>query len=110
MQRKAKISLKTKEETINYSTEIDIKNNKINYMEDETNVLFDMNNKLLVRDNKDIYMEYDFSNKKGFFYIKELRCEASVIIDIEKIVIEDNLIEIIYNIDNNNYFYKIEME
>ena len=110
MQKKAKISLKTKEEILNYSKEINIINNKINYMEDDTNVLFDMNKKLLIRENKDIYMEYDFSNKKGYFYIKELRCEASVIINIEKITIEDNLIEIVYNIDNNNYFYKIEME
>ena len=110
MFKKAKISLKTKEDNINYKKEIEIKNNKINYLEDDTNVLFDIDKRLLIRDNEDIYMEYDFLNKNGFFYIKELKCEAQVIIDVEKIIIEDNLIEIVYNIDNNNYFYKIEME
>lgn len=111
MQKKAKISLKTKEDNIKYDKIIEFKNNKINYLEDDnTNVLFDIDKKLLIRDNETIYMEYDFLNKKGFFHIKEVMLETEVNIEIEKLIIEDNLIEIIYNIDDNNYRYMIEME
>lgn len=111
MQKQARISLKTNDDNIEYNKAIEFKNNKINYLEDATtNVLFDIDKKLLIRDTKDIYLEYDFLNKKGLIYIKELKSESSVDIEVEKIIIEDSLIEIIYNVDNNNYHYMIEME
>ena len=111
MQKKARISLKTNDDNIEYNKAIEFKNNKINYLEDDnTNVLFDIDKKLLIRDTKDIYLEYDFLNKKGLIYIKKLKSETSVGIEVEKIIIEDSLIEIIYNIDNNNYHYMMEME
>lgn len=111
MQKQARISLKTNDDNIEYNKAIEFKNNKINYLEDDnTNVLFDIDKKLLIRDTKDIYLEYDFLNKKGLIYIKELKSESSVDIEVEKIIIEGSLIEIIYNVDNNNYHYMIEME
>ena len=111
MQKKAKISLKTSEDDIKFSKIIEFKNNKINYLEDDnTNVLLDLDKKLLIRDNKTIYLEYDFLKGKGYFYIKELRGETTVDIKLVKFINNDKLIEIIYNIDDKNYEYRIEME
>ena len=112
MQKCAKISLKTKEEDIQYSKLIEFKNNKINYIEEDTstNVLLDIEKKLLIRDNKTIYLEYDFLNGKGYFYIKELGGETFVDIKLDKFFVDDKLIEIVYKIDENSYQYKIEME
>lgn len=112
MQKKAKISLKTSEEDIEFSKIIEFKNNKINYIEDitDTNVLLDIDKKLLIRDNKNIYLEYDFLNGKGYAYIKDLGSETVINLKVDSFISNDKLIEIIYNIDDNNYKFKIEME
>lgn len=111
MEKKAIISLNTSEDNIKLSKLIEFKNNKINYLEDDnTNVLFDIDKMLLVRDSKDIYLEYDFLNGIGLIYIKELGTETRVNINVEGLKTEDKLIEIIYNIDDKKYEYRIEME
>ena len=57
MNKNAKISLKTNDNTIKYDILLTIKNNKINYLEknSDTNVFLSLDEKILIRDNKDIY-------------------------------------------------------
>ena len=113
MEKKAKITLKNEEEVIKYELLIEFKNNKISYIENDsnnTNVLLDLNNKLLIRDNKELYLEYDFLNNKGVVYLKELRNNMNINLNTIKYEITDNKIEIMYKIDENSYEYFIEME
>lgn len=113
MEKKAKITLKNEEEVIKYELLIEFKNNKISYIENDsnnTNVLLDLNNRLLIRDNKELYLEYDFLNNKGVVYLKELRNNMNINLNTIKYEITDNKIEIMYKIDENSYEYFIEME
>ena len=113
MEKKAKITLKNEEEVIKYELLIEFKNNKISYIENDsnnTNVLLDLNNRLLIRDNKELYLEYDFLNNKGVVYLKELRNNISINLNTIKYEITDTKIEIMYKIDENSYEYFIEME
>ncbi|MBO5414292.1 MAG: hypothetical protein J6A17_01560 [Bacilli bacterium] len=113
MEKKAKITLKNEEEVIKYELLIEFKNNKISYIENDSNntsVLLDLNNKLLIRDNKELYLEYDFLNNKGVVYLKELRNNMNINLNTIKYEITDNKIEIMYKIDENSYEYFIEME
>lgn len=113
MEKKAKITLKTVEEVIKYEISIELKNNKINYVENDpnnTNVLLDLDNKILIRDNKELYLEYDFSNNNGIIYLKELKNNINVNLNTIKYEVSDKKIEIMYKIDENSYEYFIEME
>ena len=61
MNKKSKISLITNKEKLTYEVNIEIKNDKINYQENNdelTSVLYDKTSRILIRDNKEIYMEY----------------------------------------------------
>ena len=74
MNKNAKVSLITNKEKLTYEVNIEIKNDKINYQENNdelTRVLYDKTNKTLIRDNKEIYMEYDFNMNKASIYINE---------------------------------------
>ena len=113
MNRNAKVSLKTNEEVIEYNISISLKNNKINYTENDlnnTNVLLDIDKKLLIRDNKELYLEYDFLNNKGLVYLKELCSSISLNLITINFLVENKKIDIKYKIDENNYQYFIEME
>ena len=91
MEKQAKITLRTDEEVIEYGININIKNNKINYTETDskhTNVFLDLGEKLLIRENEELYLEYNFSSNQGL----------------------EKRIEIMYKIDENSYEYIIEME
>lgn len=113
MEKQAKITLKTEEEVIEYDININIKNNKINYIETDskhTNVLLDLDEKLLIRDNQELYLEYNFSTNQGMIYLKETGNNIAININTEKYQILDKRIEIMYKIDENSYEYIIEME
>ena len=111
MQRKSKVSLKTNDYEIYNNKIVDFVNNKINYIDDnDTSVLLDLKDKLLIRDNSSMYLEYDFLHEKGFILIKEMNKELEVEINVEKFLVERDKIEIIYKIENESYIYVIDME
>lgn len=113
MNKKAKISLITKKEKIIYNVEIEIKNDKISYKENNdklTNVLYDIKNKILIREDKDIYMEYDFNINKASVYIKELKKEVNLLLKTKNIISNNKKINIEYLLDNELYSYVIDME
>ena len=81
MNKKSKISLITNKEKLTYEVNIEIKNDKINYQENNdelTSVLYDKTSRILIRDNKEIYMEYDFNMNKASIYIKDLKKEINL--------------------------------
>ena len=113
MNKKSKISLITNKEKLTYEVNIEIKNDKINYQENNdelTRVLYDKTNKTLIRDNKEIYMEYDFNMNKASIYIKDLKKEINLSLRTKNIVESDKLIDIEYLLDNEVYRYIIDME
>lgn len=113
MKKKAKISLITKEDKIIYNVEIEIKNDKISYKENNdklTNVLYDIKNKILIREDKDIYMEYNFNINKANVYIKDLKKEVNLLLKTKNIISNNKKINIEYLLDNELYSYVIDME
>lgn len=113
MNKNAKVSLITNKEKLTYEVNIEIKNDKINYQENNdelTRVLYDKTNKTLIRDNKEIYMEYDFNMNKASIYIKDLKKEINLELRTKNIVESDKLIDIEYLLDNEVYRYIIDME
>ena len=112
MNKNAKISLKTNDNTIKYDILLTIKNNKINYLEKntDTNVFLSLDEKILIRDNKDIYLEYNFSKNQGVVFIKELQNNININLITNKFTVENDKVEIEYQIDDDNSNYLIEME
>lgn len=113
MNKKSKISLITNKEKLTYEVNIEIKNDKLNYKENNdelTNVLYDKTSRILIRDNKEIYMEYDFNMNKASIYIKDLKKEINLELRTKNIIESDKLIDIEYLLDNEVYRYIIDME
>lgn len=113
MNKNAKVSLITNKEKLTYEVNIEIKNDKINYQENGdmlTSVLYDKTSRILIRDNKEIYMEYDFNINKASIYIKDLKKEINLELRTKNIVESDKLIDIEYLLDNEVYRYIIDME
>ena len=87
-----------------------IEDNIHKYKEDNgTKVVLDMNNNTLIRENNEIYMKYDFNNKKGNLVVKELDKVFDLDMAKVNIVKEDKLIEIKYNIDEEEFTYRLEV-
>ena len=116
MKKSAKVSLKSNDFSYNYDILLDIENRKINYFEPtekKTNVFFDIDNNILVREDKEIFMEYLFVERgvsTGNLYIKDLGKNVDVSIVTENILKDDKRIEIDYSIDNDFFEYIIDME
>ena len=85
-------------------------NNIYKYKEENgTNVVLDMNDNTLIRENNDIYMKYDFNNKKGELILKELDNTLYLEMNSIKISKSDKIIEIKYNIDEEEFDYRLEV-
>lgn len=111
MKKKATIKIKAKEETVEEKVQLEVKNNKINYKEEnKTTVLLDLKNKILIRENKELYMEYDFIKEKGNLYIKSLQKNIDLQLKLKKIDISNHKIVIQYELEKECYIYEIEME
>ena len=102
---KLKVRIDITENIVDYTIDSEV----INYKEiDNTNVYYDLKNNILIRDNDDLHMIYDFNNKKGTILIKEFEREIEVVIeniDIEK---NKNNIKVNYSIENNDFIYELE--
>lgn len=87
-----------------------IDNEVINYKEiDNTNTYYDLNNNILIRDNDDIHMIYDFNNKKGSILIKEMDRELELLLENVDIERNNNNVRVSYSIENNDFIYEWEV-
>ena len=103
---KIKVKIDNTENTVDYSIDSEV----INYKElDNTNTYYDLKNNILIRDNDDLHMIYDFNNKKGTILIKEFDREVEVLIDNIDIERNKNNVRVSYSIENNDFLYELEV-
>ena len=103
---KIKVKIDNAENTVDYSIDSEV----INYKElDNTNTYYDLKNNILIRDNDDLHMIYDFNNKKGTILIKEFDREVGVLIDNIDIERNKNNVRVSYSIENNDFLYELEV-
>lgn len=103
---KLKVRIDNTENIVDYSIDSEV----INYKEiDNTNVYYDLNNNILIRDNDDIHMIYDFNNKKGNILIKGMDRELELLIENIDIERNKNNVKVSYSIENNDFLYELEV-
>ena len=103
---KLKVRIDNTENIVDYSIDSEV----INYKElDNTTVYYDLNNNILIRDNDDIHMIYDFNNKKGTILIKEMDRELELLIENIDIERNKNNVKVSYSIENNDFLYELEV-
>ena len=81
--------------------------------EDKTITTFNYEENILVRENDVMRLEYKFDLKEktvNSIYIKELNSTVNVEITTKKIEKNENYIEIVYEIEETVFSYKIEKE
>ncbi|MCI8347037.1 MAG: hypothetical protein HFJ12_03700 [Bacilli bacterium] len=111
MKKKAIVKIETEDSKLQERVEVEIKNGKINYLEkDKTAVLLELENKILIRENPEIYMELNLKEEKGNIYIKSLQKNIAILLELKKMDISKNKIEVQYEVEKELYFYKLEME
>ena len=103
---KIKVKIDNTENIVDYSIDREV----INYKElDNTNTYYDLNNNILIRDNDDLHMIYDFNNKKGTILIKEFNREVEIVIENIDIERNKNNVRVSYSIENNDFLYELEV-
>lgn len=103
---KIKVKIDNIENIVDYTIDSEV----INYKElDNTNTYYDLKNNILIRDNDDLHMIYDFNNKKGTILIKEFDRELEVLIDNIDIERNKNNVRVSYSIENNDFLYELEV-
>lgn len=91
-------------------TDCIIENNIYKYKEENgTDVILDMNNNTLVRNNNDIDMKYDFNNKKGNLLVKELDKVFNLDMNNVSIYRDEKVIDLKYSIDKERFNYRLEV-
>ena len=103
---KIKVRIDNIENIVDYTIDSEV----INYKElDNTVVYYDLKNNILIRDNDDLHMIYDFNNKKGTILIKETDRELELSIENIDIERNKNNVRVSYTIENNDFLYELEV-
>jgi len=103
---KLRVRIDNAEYVVDYNMDKEI----ISYNElDNTLVNYDLDKNILIRDNDEIYMIYDFNNKKGTILIKEIDRELEILIENIDIERDKNNIRVSYSIENNDFLYELEV-
>ena len=112
MRKFANMKLETNDNKLNYDVEVFISDNnkELSYIEkdrEKTFVSFDYENNILKRDNNSLYMEYDFNSKKGYILIKNLNNKIIVDIEVKKLNVSREFINIQYVVNEQFYNYEL---
>ena len=78
---------------------------------DNTMVIYNYNKKKLIRENKELKIEYIFSEKnntEGKLFIKDINQSMAILIKTKKIMQDELNIYIEFNIDKKVFKYRIE--
>ena len=101
------------ESNIEYKTTAILTNDIIKYKSnDETLEIFDYNSNKLIRENKELRMEYTFKmneTTKGIVLAKELNREVDVNIKTKKVERNNYDIDIEFEVEENEIKYHIEV-
>jgi len=112
---KIKINITIKNPEANISKEVDaiLQDEILKYKEEkDTSVKFSYKDKRLVRENNDLRMDYSFlegQTTKDTILVKELNKNINVDIKTKNIKINENDIEIIFDVEENEFIYKVEV-
>ena len=112
---KIKINITIKNPEANISKEVDaiLQDEILKYKEEkDTSVKFSYKDNILVRENNDLRMDYSFlegKTTKGTILVKELNKNINVDIKTKNIKINENDIEIIFDVEENEFIYKVEV-
>ena len=115
MKKFANIKLDDGDKKLEYTVEIfeSEDNSELSYVEkdkEKTFVSFDYKNNILKRDNNSLYMEYDFNSKKGYIFIKKLNNKIVVDIEVKKINVSSEFINILYSVNDQFYNYELTVK
>ena len=115
MQKKISVKLLSDEEKITYDITGDLSedNNELYYEEEDmfkTAVIYNFLTNTLKRDNREMYLEYNFAEEVGKVLIKDLDQEMCLDLQVEKITKTKNTITIKYKINGINYKYSIRIK
>lgn len=110
---KVKITTKSNNITDTYEIKALLKDNKLMYYEpNKTKVIFDYENNILTRNNKEISMEYkfDLENKTiGYIEVKELGKSLNLNIKTKKFLSDNKNIELVFFVEEEEICYKLEV-
>lgn len=112
--KRIKITLKTSEELIEKDIDSIVIDNTIKYKDEDVSVLIKIvdNKVYLTRDNSIYKIELIFdnnSNTKGIYYLKENNASFELDIHTNKLLINDNNLEIEYLLNDDTKYFKLEM-
>lgn len=109
---KVKIYITTNKEETSYETTTILCDGILKYREtDDTLVIFDMEKRTLIRENKDLKMTYIFEkNKKteGYIIVKEFNKKIYLFIETKQIKINEVNVFIEFEVEDNKFIYRIE--
>ena len=105
-------TIENEEEKVITKTTAIYQDNIIKYKEkDNTMVIYNYNKKKLIRENKELKIEYIFSEKnntEGKLFIKDINQSMAILIKTKKIMQDELNIYIEFNIDKKVFKYRIE--
>ena len=110
---KVKITTKSNNITDTYEIKVLLKDNKLMYYEpNKTKVIFDYENNILTRNNKEISMEYkfDLENKTiGYIEVKELGKSLNLNIKTKQFLSDNKNIDLVFFVEEEEICYKLEV-
>ena len=110
---KVKIITKSNNITDTYEIKALLKDNKLMYYEpNKTKVIFDYENNILTRNNKEISMEYkfDLENKTiGYIEVKELGKSLNLNIKTKQFLSDNKNIDLVFFVEEEEICYKLEV-
>ncbi len=109
---KINVIIKNNNDKINFNKAAILRENKIEYIEENNTItIFDFEKKQLIRNNDNIKMVYHFNkNKKteGLITLKDNNATVTIIITTNKIERKDHDIRIEYSIEGEKFLYQIK--
>lgn len=108
--KKVKICLKINDYTLNTTG---IKDNNILKFQDQdelkTNIIYDLTNNTLIRDNEEITIKIEFKDKKNNieYYLKKEKYKLNDTLDNYELINKDTSVIIKYQIEKNNFLLEL---
>lgn len=115
MKKKAHITIISNNEKLTYEVESIVNDNAIIYMEDDskkTKVKFDYNKNELIRENKELFMQYNFEKNKmtiGKLVVQGIENGVSLRIMTKDILRYNDNVQIKFTVENEPMEYIIEV-
>ena len=109
-----KVNIESTETNTSYNAVAIIEEDMIKYIEiDNTNVILDIKNNILNRENEKIKMKLEFNIEEitiNEIYLKDLNSTISIMVKTKEIIKRDKFYKVEYEIiDNDNFKYSIEV-